>query len=410
MATFSYRAKENSGHTVQGVIEADSTEDAVEKINQLGYLPVRVEKAQAQTEQTQALPPTSPRRSFSGQIKSREITAFGRQLASLIRSGIPILRAIGIVAESSENSHFKGLLSQVHGEVKNGIAFSAALARYPKLFSPLYLALVQAGEISGTLDQTLDRITDHRHKQEEILSHVRAAMVYPILMAFTGIGTIIFMLTFVMPRLMGIFSRLGSDLPMPTQILIAISTAVREGWMAGPLLALVLVLVVWMGKKSRGQRIVWSRIRLRLPVFGPLTLKVEVARFSRTMALLLKSGIPILKTLESATSVLTNEVLKNELARCLRELKEGGMFGKSLGKTKIFPVSMGNLISVGEESGKLDETFSEIADFYERETDEAIRTMTALLEPVMILVMGLIVGFIVIAMLLPMFEMNLAVK
>lgn len=421
MATFKYRAKEGTGNTVEGVIEALTSEEAVEKISQIGYIPVRVEEMTSkppatrpknQTAKPVAESPSRPSPSSVsiGKIGLREITAFGRQMSSLLRAGVPILRAIGIVAEQSENPHFKKLLDQIFEEVKNGAPFSVALSRYPKLFSPLYLALVSAGEASGTLDQTLLKITDYRQKQEEFVSRLRSAMIYPILMLVTGMGTIVFMLTFVMPRLMGVFSNLGGDLPLPTKILIQTSDLMREGWFLA--LAAFLAAFLLLGGRSlkKGNNKVLGRLVLGIPVFGPLILKSEIARFSRTMELLIKSGVQIIHAIENAAPVVGNTVLRESLVGCVQDLKEGGSFGKSLKQTKRFPSLMTNLITVGEEAGKLDEALGELAVFYERETDEALRTMTSLLEPVMILFMGLVVGFIVIAMLLPMFELNMMVK
>ena len=411
MPQFKYRAKESSGNTIEGVIEAQTNEEAVEKISNLGYLPIQLEAAvslpEKEPSKPQAPPPVHP---VSRKIKLKEITAFGRQLSSLTRAGVPILRAISIVGDASSNPHFKNLLTLIQTEVKNGAPLSAALAQHPKLFPPLYLALVQAGEFGGTLDKSLATITDYRQKQEEILSRVRSALAYPILMAFTGAGSIIFMLTFVMPRLMGIFSRMGESLPLPTKILIAISDFLRHGWIfAVPVIA-IAVLVLLQTKKTKVQRVALSLLQLQFPIFGPLALKAEIARLARTMELLVKSGIPVLKAIEVTTPVIGNEILRDGFAGCLKDLKEGGSFGKSLRKSKWFPPFMTNLIIIGEESGKLDESLTEISATYERETDDAIRLMTSLLEPIMILVMGLVVGFIVIAMLLPMFELNMAIK
>jgi len=232
MSAYKYRAKEGTGNTVEGVIEAESQEDAIEKIGQLGYLPVRVEETtqtpKTPVSQTKQAPSRlkvstssqSSHRTSSRKVKTRAILSFAQQMASLLRAGTPILRALQIVQEATESANFKVILGEMHEEVKNGKSFSAALSHYPLIFPPLYLALVSAGELGGTLDQTLVRIAEHRRKREEIVSRVRSAMIYPALMAFVGAGTIIFMLTFVMPRLMSIFSRLGSELPMPTQILI----------------------------------------------------------------------------------------------------------------------------------------------------------------------------------------------
>ncbi len=408
MAKFKYRAKENTGNTVEGVVEAETSEEAVEKINRLGYLPVKIEETA--TPHAPKPPATPLSFSFGSKIKSKDITAFSRQLSSLIKSGVPILRALAVIAEPAENPQFKNLLNKVHDEVKNGAGFSSALSRYPHIFPPLYLALVSAGETSGNLDQSLARITEYRQKQEEIVSRVRSALIYPILMALTGIGTIIFMLTYVMPRLAGVFTSLGGDLPTPTRILIETSHAIKQWGLLGGALLAVLFLVMLGSKKSKAQKLALGLFQLQTPVLGDLTMKSEIARFSRTLELLLRSGIPILKAIEATLPILSNEVLKNDLGSCLKDLREGGSFGRTLKGIKRFPVFMSNLIMIGEEAGNLEGALSEIAVFYERETDEAIRIFTSLLEPVMILVMGLVVGFIVIAMLLPVFELNLMTR
>lgn len=412
MPTFKYRAKESSGTTVEGLIEAQSDEEAIDKINSLGYLPMKIEQTLSKGVKSEApstLVSTSGR--SSAKIRNRDITSFSQQMASLLRAGVPLLRALLIIAEPSENNHFKNLLHSIHSQINQGATFSSALAKYPKLFPPLYLALISAGESSGNLDQVLVKITAHRQKQEEILSKIRSALTYPILMALTGIGTIVFMLTFVMPRLLGIFSNLGGDLPLPTQILIQFSNALRQAWVWGFVgVVAIAFLILSRSKTTKAQKRFLSLIKLKTPLIGSFTLKSEIAQFSRTLELLLKSGIPIIKAIELASPVVSNDILKNEFVRCLQDLKEGASLGKSLKKGKWFPSFMTNLILIGEESGKLDEGLVEVAAFYERETDEALRGLTTLLEPLMILVMGLIVGFIVIAMLLPMFELNMMVK
>ena len=420
MATFKYRAKGKQGQTIEGLIEAASEEEAVEKVSQLGHIPMRVEQttAKKKEEKEDTLSGVSfaermkskSGKSLGGRIKGKEITAFGRQLSSLIRSGVPILKAIGIISEQSENPVFRKMLDQIYEDVKNGAPFSKSLEKYPVFFPPLYIALVAAGEFSGNLDQSLLRVTEYRQKQEEILSRVRSSLIYPALMAVTGAGTIIFMLAFVMPRLLGVFARMGGELPLPTKILIQVSTWVRDPWVWGIALVCAILVILRLRKKNAKQSVAMSRFILGLPVFGTFTLKVQIARFTRTLELLIKSGIPIIEAIQTAVPVVSSPVLRDELLKCLKDIKEGGSFGKSLKKSKSFPNFMTNLLSVGEESGKLDEALGEIANFYERESDEATRIITSLMEPLMILGMGLVVGFIVIAMLLPMFEINMMVK
>jgi type II secretory pathway component PulF len=284
------------------------------------------------------------------------------------------------------------------------------MAGYPKYFPPIMLAMVRTGEDSGTLDTALLRVAEYRQRQEEILARVRTAMAYPVLMALVGAGTIIFMFTFVIPKLSGLFNNLGSKLPLPTQILMSISHAMqnRVAWIIVG--ALVAGIALYLRARPNDARRLWSRFSLKAPALGDFVLKADMARFARTLELLLKAGIPILRAIEITTPVLSNDILRSEMKKMHEGITAGGTFGQSLAKSREYPLFMTNLVTVGEESGKLDEAMDEIARFYERETDEAIKVLTSLMEPIMILVMGAIVGFIVIAMMLPMFELSLAIK
>jgi type II secretory pathway component PulF len=409
MANYNYRAKKGLQEIVTGTIEAASEKEAIEKISALGYLPVKLEEVAAA--QKAQIPPTLPpaRKQF-GRIKSSQITVFTRQLSSLIKSGVPILTAINIIKEQTESLSLKAVLADIYNVIKNGGTFSSALEAYPKHFPPLYVAMVRTGENSGALPACLLRIAEYRAKQEELLSRLRMAMAYPLLMALVGIGTVIFMLAYVMPRLMGIFSSLGQNLPLPTQILLAISQVLRQrgGWMA--LGAVVLVFLIRRQLNTKIGRLAGSALKLRIPVFGKFSLKADLACFSRTLELLLKSGLPILRALQISVQVLDNEIIKERLIKSYRDLEQGISFGRSMKDSKLLPLFMVNLISVGEESGNLAGALGEVADAYERDTDEMIRIMSSLLEPLMILVMGVIVGFIVVAMLLPVFEINIMAR
>jgi len=403
MPIYRYRAKKGPNDVIEATLEASSEKDAIEKIHQLGYIPVHMEECNRRHLSS----PAPVARGSTAGIKSREITVFSRELASLLKSGVPILSAINIILEQS-NPYFKTILMSIHNMVKDGASFSSGLAKYPRLFSPLYIAMVRTGEDSGALSQALLRIADYRAKQEEALSRLRMALAYPILMAVVGVSTIVFMLTFVIPRLTGIFINMGQQLPLPTRILISVSRALSHWWLWVALA--VIILLMRRQLKAESSKVALSRFKLHLPLFGNLMLKVELSRFSRTLELLLKSGITILKAIDVAIPVIENEIIKQQLKVSYRELEQGGSFGRSLKNSRLFPLFMTNLIIVGEESGRLNEALSEVADVYERDSDESIKIMTNLLEPLMILVMGLIVGFIVVAMLLPIFEINVMTR
>lgn len=399
MPVFKYTAKKGPEETVEGVVDARTREDAVDLISAKGLFPVSIESVSAGSSR-------APREPGRGRIRSRDVTMFSRQLGSLLRAGVPLLNALNVIAEQSDSAGLRKILSEVSAEVREGASLSSAMGKYPKLFSYSYLAVVKAGESSGTLEDSLARIADHRRKQEEILSRVRTAMVYPIFMVAVGLATTLFMIVFVMPRLTDMFKSIGKDLPLPTQIVLAIGDGVRNyGILLIPIAAAVL-LVMRRRSGAEGGSGMFDRLKLRLPFLGDFLLKVEMARFCRTLEVLVRSGIPVLEALNTSGSVLRNSILREDLRAACEDVERGGSLGRSLRKSGRFPVFMTSLLSVGEESGKLDEALAEIGSSYERDTDEAVSTSTSLLEPVMILVIGSIVGFVVMAMLLPIFEMD----
>ncbi len=410
MPTYKYKAKKGPGETVESTIEAASEKDAIDKISMSGYIPVHIEETRSVSADAVAgadMRHGAPRRL---RIRSKQITVFTRQLASLLRSGVPILRALAIIAEQSDSPALKTVMAHMYSEVKEGAPFSSAMGKYPGVFPPLYIAMIRTGEDSGSLPEVMFRIAEYRAKQEALFGKFRMAMVYPTLMVLVGIGTIVFMLTFVLPKLMNIYATMGQSLPLPTRILIATSTFMQtKGWILGAAVIAAIGLIKRQSSTPSG-RYALSVFVLRLPVVGGIILKAELSRFSRTMELLLRSGLPILRAISITMPVLGNEVLKQKLGASLKALEQGGSFTSCLKNVPFVPPFMMNLVSVGEESGRIDEALREVADSYEQDTDDALHVANNLLEPVMILVMGLVVGFIVMAMLLPIFEMNVMAR
>ena len=405
MAIYKYLAKNGPVDTAVGRIEAQSEKEAIEKLSQKGLVPLKIE------------PDTGVPSSAAGEpapvgsrVGSRLITLFSRQLASLLKAGVPILRALSIISDQTEDRTLKQLLKDIRKEVEDGAAFSVVLARHPRIFPPLYIALIRAGEDSGQLPKVLMTISDYRMKQEELISRVRMAMVYPVMMAVVGVGTVIFMLAFVMPRLMRLYIDMGQALPLPTRILIAVSMFLKSWWLVVLVGAVALCVFAARYLATRPGRLVLGRAQLKIPLLRSFVVKAELALFSRTMQMLLQSGINILRAITLTLPVMGNEPLKNEMGKSYAELEQGGSFGRALRNSPLIPSFMSNMLSVGEESGKLDNAFAELADAYERETDEVLKAAASLIEPVMILGMGLIVGFIVISMLLPIFELNTMVR
>ena len=410
MATYIYQAKKDPQNTVEGRIEAQSEREAIEKIRLLGLVPISLREDNVAAVEL-ALPQVMVPAGKSGvRLTSREITIFSRQLASLLKSGVPILRSLVIIRDQATSRKLKSIVQNIYKEVEAGSVFSSVLAQYPRVFPALFIALIRAGEDSGALPEVLFKISDYRAKQEEVVSRFKMAMVYPALMAFVGIGTVVFMLTFVMPRLTKLYQDMGQGLPIPTKILIAVSSGLAQGWVWALVIIVASIVIVQRYSLTKAGKITYSVIQLNLPLLGSLVLKSELARFSRTLELLLRSGISILRAINVTIPVLDNEIIKSQLSASYKELEQGGSLGRSLKNSKIIPPFMTNLLIVGEETGKLDDALTEIASSYERDTEEAIRMMASLLEPLMILVMGIVVGFIVVAMLLPIFEMNMMVR
>lgn len=408
MPTYKYRAKKGPVDIVEGKIDALSEKSAVEKLSQSGFLPVRIELDLQAKGAPQAAAISKPQGAPAARkrVKSREITVLSRELASLLKSGVPILKALDIISEQSGHSGLKDILSGIRNDIKEGSAFSSALLKYPAMFSPVYIALIRSGEDGGSLPQALLRIAEYRVRQEEMFSRLRMALAYPLFMAAVGIATVAFMLTYVMPRLAGLFVNTGQKLPLPTQILISVSSGLRQRGFWIILALSIFALIAKRQLKTAPGRLFLSSFSLRLPLLGKFILKAELARFSRTLELLIKNGITILKALDIAIPVLSNDIIKNQLKKSVKDLQAGGSFGRSLKNQKLFPLFMSNLIAVGEESGRLSDSLQEIADSCERDTDEQMRVMSSLLEPLMILIIGSVVGFIVVAMLLPIFEIN----
>jgi type II secretory pathway component PulF len=399
MPSYVYKAKKESAETVLGQVSAENQEQALELIHQLGLLPVSIEESAAGGQMVGEIKNTK--------VKSKEIYIFSRQMANLIKSGVPLLQALEIIGRQTKNQQLIRVIEDIMTGVRHGRSFSWCLSDYPNIFSPLYVAMVRAGEESGNLKEMLLRMAEHQQSQEEIASKVRSALIYPAFMLTIGILTVIFILTFVMPRLSGLFADLGQNLPWPTVVVLKLSAAIRAAgvWGIGALLFLVFTISQWAG--TQGGRIAVSRVVLSVPFLRTFFLKMDLARFCRTLALLLKSGLPIIRSIEIAVPTLNNNFVKRDILQCVQGLTAGQSLGACLRQSALIPDMMSQLISVGEESGSLTEALSDIADSYEQEIGESTKFMTTLLEPIMILSVGLVIGFIVFAMLLPIFQMDL---
>ena len=401
MPTFHYKAKKENAETVLGQISAQDADEAVELINQMGLVPVSVESKSRGASKVETL---------QRYVRHKEVYVFGRQLASLLKAGVSILRALEIVGTQTRNPHFKTIIATLGAEIRDGRPFSDALSDYRKIFPTFYINLIRAGEESGNLKEVLLNITEYQRRQEEILAKLKSALVYPLFMGGVGVVTVIFILTFVLPRILALFNSMQESLPLPTVILLNISQFLKTGWywiVLGMMFGYFLISKFIHSSKGKASI---SQLELHLPGLGPFTLKVELARMARTLELLLRSGIPILRALQIATPVLNNELIKEAFSRSQTDLAKGGSLGLSLRQSPLIPLVVSDLVVVAEETGSLTQIFHEIATTYEDETKETIKVMTTLMEPVMILIVGSVVGFIVFAMLLPIFQIDALVR
>lgn len=391
---------------MEGSLEAETEQEALAKLSQMGYFPLSIQREET-SPQGQAAP-----RSFRlfTRIRRRDITLFTRQLADLLESGLPLMRTLDVLREQMENPRLQEVLADLASQIRDGRSLSDALAIYPRVFSPLYVSMVRSGEVGGMLGEVLARLADFAEKEEELHVKMRSALAYPILILLVGMGTIAVLLMFVVPKLVLLFQEVGQILPLPTRVLIGLSQWFVSYWWLVVSIAGLGVFLVRRGGLSQGARLAIDRIKLRLPVCGSLIKKVEIARFARSLATLLSHGVPILQGMQVVVQAAGNELLRGELQQIGEQLKGGDSLSQGMRRGRIFPALVTHMVAVGEEAGSLDRSLFKIADTYEREADRAMKLMTSLVEPVMILIMGSLVGFIVIAMLLPIFEIDLLAR
>jgi len=397
MLKFIYKAKDGI-RTVTGEIEAETEHSAIAKVGKMGYLPIKVEP------KTNHYPPAAI---HYKRISSKDINTFTRQLASLVKSKVQLVKALEILSQETQHVKLKDIIAGLRDEVKDGRQLSEVLGKYPKYFSHIYVNMVASGERGGLLENILLRLVDFADKEEEIKSKIRAALAYPLLMLAMGALTVFVMITFVMPKLVNLFSNMKQTLPLATRILISISNFAGSYWYW---VILLIALILFAFKKLRfieKKIIPLEKIKLHLPLLGRYILMREIARFCRTLGMLINNGIPIRDAIDATLPTLGSRALEEDLKILSKDVTSGVSVAKSLSKIPFFPGFVISLIGVGEETGRLDEAFLEVAATYERQLDEQMKVMSSLIEPVLILAIGLVVGFIVVSMLLPIFQISL---
>ncbi len=403
MPTFHYTAKRGPEDVVEGVLEADNRGGVLIYLAEQGYVPLRISE---QTLERAVRAPAVVRPVRIRRVPTSRLVVLTRQFASLVRSYVPLLRALNILEQQAKHPSLRMVLHQLAEDVRQGQTLSAGLAKFPQIFPLLYVNLIRCGESTGALDVILERLAQQMDEEEQLRARIRMALTYPVFVGLVGCGTILFLMTFVIPRLSRLLIGLGDRLPWPTRALLAISSGLRSGWCwLGLAIMGCAIGFVWAGFGERG-RLVWDRCVLRLPVVGGLIEQAEVARFARSFGLQILHGIPILQAVEIAISVVNHRVIRAQLSRVPEGLRQGEALSTCLKPLAIGTPFLVNTVAVGEESGKVGEAMTEVATYYERDSERLVQTLMTLLEPTLIVVIGLIVGFIVMAVLLPIFEMS----
>jgi len=400
MAAYLYKATTLTGQTVEGLMDGKDEETIVQGLHQLGYIPIRITSVQGKGT-TLRLSSILPKR-----VGIKDLLLFTQELSTLISSGLPIDRSLNILSTLTENEKLQETVKDVLKKIEGGNSFSEALGNHPKIFSKLYVNMVKAGESGGFLETILSRLAQYLRSTKEIRDFLISVMIYPLILTIVSGISIIILMTFVIPRFGRIFSDMGQAIPLPTQVLLSVSDWVRGYWWVG----LGIGVLTYFGFKAYIQqeerKIKWDQFKLRRVAIGDIIKKMEVARFSRTLGTLLQSGVSILPALNLAKEISQNRVISRSIAYVHDRLREGKAISKSLAETEVFPPLAIQMIGVGEETGRLDEMLLRVAETYEENVQSSLKRFVSLLEPIIILFMGTVVGFIVISMLLAIFSIN----
>ena len=408
MPVYEYTALDIKGKTISGIIDADSSRTARQKLRTSKIFPVSIEEVH-DTSKIKTKKSFSFKDSFS-RVRPYEISMMTKQLATLLGAGLPLVSAMDALISQIRSQAFKKMLAKIKDSIVEGNSFARSLSLFPGTFSSLYINMVKAGETSGALDIVLERLADITEKQEALKNRIRAAMAYPVLMSLIGMLVLFFLLTFIVPNITSIFSEMNQTLPTPTLFLIKISGIFKNYWWMILIVLTVILFALNRIRKTVKGRYFFDKTKLLLPRFGILSKKIAVARFSRTLGSLLDNGVPMLSSLEIVKNIVDNALISDAIEAASKEVGRGQGLGPALAGTKMFPDLTIQMILVGEQSGKLEAMLDKIADVFENEVENSIMSMTSLLEPVMILIMAVIVGFIVLSICLPIFEMSTLVR
>ena len=402
MPVFEYKARDRNGKAFTSTMEAATQRDVAAALREKGYFVSEIRTPKTGLQSDIKLPKWLDIGSRPG---LRDVTLFSRQFATVINAGLPVVQSLSILQKQADKQGMKDALKKVREDVETGLPLSNALAKFPAIFNRLYVYLVRAGEASGNLDGILERVATFQEKQAELRGKIKSALTYPVVVLVIALGVTYFLLTGIVPQFATILDQLGGDLPVITQVLVAISDfLLNQWWLLFGIIGLLVAGFIFYYRTNHGRHVI-DRLSLRLPVFGPLVQKSAIASFSNTFGLLLRSGVNIIESIDITKGTAGNIIVEDVLEETKEAVQRGEQISNTLTRyPNVFPPLVSSMIAIGEETGAVDSMLDKIAQFYEREVDEAVSSLTAALEPMLIVFLGVIVGFIVAGMFLPMFS------
>lgn len=402
MATFAYVATDKTGKEVKATQDAANKDALIKNLRAKGLMvkSVQEEKAVSKAKQKKG-----GFRLFGGKVALKDLSIFCRQFATMINAGVSLVRCLDVLEQQTTSVKLKEIIRDIESEIQGGATLSRAMAKFPKVFTNLTVGLVRAGEVGGVLDETLERLAGFLENDMALRRKVKAAMTYPVLVMIVAVGIVTFLVTFILPKFLQLFTDLGmkpDSFPAPTRMLMTVSNFMTSKWYIMIVIIIASTIAINRLRATKTGRRYFDIFKLKAPVFGPLNHKIAIARFSRTFATLLSSGVPILQAMETVAGTVDNDVISDAILMSRAAIREGDTIADPLAASKMFPPMVVQMITIGEETGQLDSMLSKVADFYESEVDAALESLTSALEPLLIVFLGGVVGFIVVAMFMPL--------
>jgi len=396
--TYRYSAMDQSGRTVGGQLEADSVELVRVKLSDLRYHVLSIRESRGKASLQEML-------NNMQRVKLRDLVVFSRQFATMIDAGLSVVKCLDILQKQSKNPRLKDVIGQVKHDVAGGTSLTEAIQRHPKVFSPLYVNMIRSAEAGGILDQVLDRLASFLEKEMETRGKIKSAMTYPAVVFSFAMLMLVGLLFFVLPKFKTIFESMGLKLPLSTKLMLNSSDYFQQYWYIALVVLIGSAVLVRVASRTQKGKYAIDAAKLKLPVFGDLMLKTAVSRFARTFGTLISSGVPVLRALEIVSDTAGNLVVSETVVRARTSIKEGDKISTPLFASKIFPTMVTQMIAVGEETGRLDQMLTKVANFYDEEVDATLKALTSLIEPLMIVGLGLIVGFIAVSVISPIYSL-----